>query len=333
MRKIILCGLFLFLTATGFTQHAHLPFVEKSSIKWAAYANDTFRFTELNLNLFLRDQLVNNKIEARLTDYDHNTQIKVTVDSVKERISPNKILKVIDNTGNVVNEMVAAQNQLYDDRYFNPFTNNLVDIQQVIFVEDGRLRSHIAWVSPMYFVVTSMGMELGISNAFQTAFNSNPTIKKKWKKKALYLGKSSKKYMLNLLTAGTPLLKPMYGKNLLEAIWPYLGKKDMLLQDPSSLTMLSIKDISMFLLDSSVVEVPVYNEKGAIIEYKKTDLKDIPIPLTNVPFVMLEQEWFYISSQNKIYSNILSIECWSNKTHQGKVDELPAPFLKIIQAK
>ncbi|MEX0637057.1 MAG: hypothetical protein WD135_09840, partial [Ferruginibacter sp.] len=168
MQQIIICTCFFFLSATGFTQQPYVQFVEKYSVKWAAYANDTFRFSELNLNLFLRNQLVSNNIEAHLTNYDNNTQIKVTIDSVKERISPNKILDEIDSNGNVVSKMLIVPNQLYDDRYFNQFTNNLVDIQQVIYVKHGRLRSHIAWLSPMYFVVTSMGTELGISNAFQT---------------------------------------------------------------------------------------------------------------------------------------------------------------------
>jgi hypothetical protein len=333
MQRILLFTLLFLTSLHGYSQNIYNSFVEKSTVIWAAYANDTFRFTELNLNLFLRDQLVKNKIEARLEHYENNSFQKVTIDSVKERIRATQIMSVIDSNGNEIDQVIAASNQLYDDTYFNEFTKDLLNVQQVIYLEDGELKSHVSWVSPMYFIVTSYGTKLGMSDAFFTAFNEQPVIKNRWKRNAIYLGKIKKKYLLNPLTSGIPLLKPMYGKNMLEAFWPSIDQKNIQFQQPLTGATLTKQELSMFLLDSSIIEVPIYDEFGEFISTKKMDLKEVPLSLGNIPFVMLEQEWFYLPAQNKLYSNILSIECWANKTQQGKIDEKPSPFLKIIQTK
>lgn len=333
MQRLLFFTLLMAICQLATAQNPYSKFVEKSSVKWAAYAHDTFRFSKLNLNLYLRDQLTNNKIEAKLTDYNNNTEISVSIDSVKERIAPSKIVRVVNDNGKLHEEELVTNDQLYNSTYFNEFTQNLVNVQQVIYLEDGRLQSHIPWVSPMYNVVTTMGTELGMSNAFETAFNKDKDVKNRWKRKAIYLGNTSKKFELNAVNAGLPLLKPMYGNNLLQAIWPYLNNQNYQLMNPSSNAVITQKDVTMYLLDSTKIDVPVYNENGEVSYYQKIDLSNNAIQLDSIPFVILEQEWFYLPTQNKLYNHIISIECWGKKTTAGMLDEKPSPFLKIIQAK
>lgn len=333
MQRIIFFTLLMASSQFCNAQNPYINFVEKSSVKWAAYAHDTFRFSELNLNLYLREQLTKNKIEARLTDYNNNAEIIVSIDSVRERIVPSKIIRLVDDNGKVTEEELVSNDQLYNSTYFNEFTQDLVNVQQVIYLEDGRLQSHIPWVSPMYNVVTTLGTQLGMSNAFETAFNKDQDIKNRWKRKAIYLGNTSKKFELNAFNAGLPLLKPLYGNNLLQAIWPNLKNNNYQLINPSTNTVLAQKDVSMYLLDSTKIDIPVYDENGEIAYYQKIDLRNNPIQLDSIPFVLLEQEWFYLPAQNKLYNHIISIECWGKKTTAGKLDEKPSPFLKIIQAK
>lgn len=333
MHRILFFTLLVAMSKLCLAQNPYTNFIEKSSVKWAAYAHDTFRFSKLNLNLYLRDQLTNNKIEVRLTDYDNNTEIRVSKDSVRERIAPSKIFRIVENNGKLSEEELVTNDQLYNSTYFNEFTQDLVNVQQVIYLEDGRLQSHIPWVSPMYNVVTIMGTQLGMSNAFETAFNKDQHIKNRWKRKAIYLGNTRKKFELNTFNAGLPLLKPMYGNNLLQAIWPNLNNNNFQLINPSTNTVLALKDVSMYLLDSTNIDVPVYDENGEIAYYQKNDLRNNPIQLDSIPFVIVEQEWFYLPAQHKLYNHILSIECWGKKTTAGKLDEKPSAFLKIIQAK
>jgi hypothetical protein len=334
MRKFLLLGFMIFVVAShSIGQHPYHSFVESSSVKWAAYANDTFRFTSLNLNLYLRNQLLKNKIEARLTADDNISQIKVTIDSVEQRISSNRFIRNVDDAGKITEEAVVVTKQLYNSTFFNSFTNNLVDVQQVIYIKDGRLQSHIAWVSPMYDVVTTMGTPLGISNAFNTAFNTKTVFKPRWKKKAISLGTTYKKHLLNPAAADLPLLKPLYGHNLLQALWPSIDQSHFTFQQPTTGNALHKEDLTMFLLDSNRTTIPIYDNEGYIRSYQMVDLKNIPLPLTNIPFVVLEQEWFYHQKKNKLYSTILSIECWGTTNVPPQVGEVAVPFLKILQAK
>jgi len=334
MKKFLLLGFMICVGASySIGQHPYHSFVESSSVKWAAYANDTFRFNSLNLNLYLRNQLLKNKIEARLTADDNFSQIKVTIDSVEQRISSNRFIRRVDDDGIITEEAVIVTNQLYNSTFFNSFTNNLIDVQQVIYVKDGRLLSHVAWVSPMYDVVTTMGTALGISNAFNTAFNTKTIFKQRWKKKSISLGTTYKKHLLNPSAANLPVLKPLYGNNLLQAIWPSIHQPHFTFQQPTTGRALSKEALTMFLLDSTTAKIPVYNSEGNISSYQMVDLKNVPLPLNSIPFVVLEQEWFYHQKQNKLYSTIVSIECWGTRNNPPQSGEVAVAFLKIIQAK
>lgn len=322
MIKKVIPVLFLFPVCNSlFAQSLFTKFVEDKKIQWAAASADTFHFIQPDLSLILRERFDKGEIKVALLENIEGLN-KITYsskESILNRIAPNREKPVTGENGNIISTVREADNPLVSSKYFDERSRNLLEIQQVFYIEDGLLKNITNAVSPKYSVKTSWGETLGISNAFTTSFNDKRTIKRSVKRKAILLGTTNTFCLLK--NAPFKMLKQLYEQNILDALWPQLGKKGYEITRIDSSKKISVKDINISLLgNTETINVPVYDANGNI----QNTLAALPL-LTPASFtaIGITQQWYYSKEKNIVFCSISSLTLYALK------DAIETPVVKI----
>ncbi len=329
MIKIIASLIISLLWQTSFSQNMFTKFIENKSVQWAVNMNDTFHFANPNLSLILRNKFNAAQIKVSSIEDDKNiSKINyASKDAVISRIAPDNKITRIDAQGNVSEIMAYADNPLFSSYYFDAQTNDLVEIQQILYLQSGRLKSYIPWVSPKYSVYTSWGEKLGVANVFNTAFNKQRKTAASLKKKVQLLG--STKTMMRLDTSKN-MLKQLYAQNLLQALWPHLHKKQYEIYRADSAIKIPFEKINKTLVDTQQINIPQYDAEGNITAYKILTQQDQPLELSSITGVEIIQHWFYKAKKNIVFNTIEQLVLYAHKWNNGQLDGLASPILKIM---
>jgi hypothetical protein len=327
--KIIPLVLLFLIAQMSYGQNQFTHFIKKSSIQYAAYATDTFHFNNPNLSLLLREKFSQGKIKAGLVqdapDFDITTPLPT--ETILNRIAPNRVNQIIDEAGNVTATTIEAEHPFFSSKYFDAQTNDLVEVQQILYIQSGKLKSYIPWVSPKYVVSTSWGQKLGIANAFSTGFKNSRCVSTSIKKKAVFLGNTVT--MIPLDTALQPkMLKQLYELNLLQALWPYLNNKKYEIYRVDSGTLISFSKINFTLMNHQPLNIPIYDEEGNPVN-KKIPQDEPLLNASTFTSVALVQDWFYHAEKNKLFNNISHLILYAPKIKNGQQDSIASPLLKI----
>ena len=329
MIKIIVPFIICLVGQQVFSQSVFTKFIENKSVQWAADISDTFHFVHPNLSLSLRNRVNAGEINVSISEEDKFTgEINyATKDDIINRIAPNREKKIADDDGNLTGTVIESENPLFSVNYFDTQTNDLVEIEQILYLQSGRLKSYTPWFSPKYAVYTSWGQKLGVANAFTTGFNKSLHISSGIQKRAQLLG--STKTMMRLDT-NKNMLKQLYEQNLMQALWPHLNKKFYAVYRMDSLIKIQFQNINMSLVDSRKIDVPVYDSAGTITGSQIFTNEDQPLNLSAITGIQLEQNWYYNAKKNIVYSTITALVLFAKKINSDKQDELASPVLKIM---
>lgn len=288
-------------------QNKFTRFVEGKRITWATEFTDTLHFSNPNLSELLRTQFYEGKIKAALVENSQTMQpvIFQSLPEVLQRMRPNA---EIENN--------SLRDSLFSSSAFDERTRDMVEVRDIIYLEKGKLRSQVYTVSPKYLVQTSWGMVLGVSNLFTTAFNDKRSPSKSVLKKAMPVGGSSRRIVLDE-EAGYSL-KQLYGQNLLDAIWNDLDGKNYEIYRLDSNKRISLRDIS-----AGLIRVPVYDETGKIA-------RSVDGPLSPESFhsVDIVQNWSYNKEKNLLFGTISHLLL--NLKNGTSENEMLQPLLKIV---
>ena len=329
MIKIIASLIICLLWQTGFSQNIFTKFIENKSVQWAAGINDTLHFANPNLSLILRKKFNEGTIKVSSIEDDKNiSKINyATKEVVINKIAPNRERKTEDEDGNITATITASEDPLFSSYYFDTQTNDLVEIQQVLYIQSGRLKSYIPWVSPKYAVYTSWGQKLGVANVFNTAFNKQRNSSSSLKKKAALLG--SIKTMMRI-DSSQSMLKQLYAQNLLQALWPHLHKKQYEIYRADSAIKIPFEKINKTLVDTQQISIPVYDVEGNITAYKILSQQDQPLELSSITAVEIIQHWFYNAKKNIVFNTIEQLVLYAHKWNNGQQDVQASHILKIM---
>src|ERR1700749_4732307 len=129
-------------------------------------------------------------------------------------------MKMYDSLGNEM-KMPPAYDKSIPQNLFDSNSYNLVEANQLFYIEQGKLYSYIPFVSPKMSINTSTGIFLGLSNYFSTSFNYSYNYKPKHKNKLVSLGQT-KRLVLQDSMYVSGKLKELYGRDLIKTLWPYI---------------------------------------------------------------------------------------------------------------
>lgn len=325
--------LLLFPFCSTFSQSFVTKFVEHKNIQWAAYITDTAHFSNPNLSLLLRNRLEKDEIKVFLpfltglnTAGTKKPAIQyITKDSLFDP-GYHTPVPVYDEDGKLVESPAEKRTDLFSPLKFDSRTNDMIEFEQAIYVESGKLKTFISSVSPKYSVVTPQGTYLGFSNIFTTALNIERTIRKAKRKKAIAIGNTNAIYSLQN-DSRLAILKQLYGQNLLEAIWPQLWKDGYEVISIDSARKISKEELKATLFGTAEsVYVPVYDTEGNVSS------RLVYGPEINAAYfssIGITQQWFYSKSKNILFCTIPSLTLYILKPGSDEKKATETAVLKI----
>ena len=328
---------FIFLLSALFFQHSYTQniytkCIEKSSVSWALDATDTLRFSTLNLSLLLRQQLNNEKIKVAITEPGTISVPGIRFvkkNDIIKMIAPNRATQTMDADGNSTGKMIKAEEPLLSSKYFDEQTADLLEVAQVLYIKSGKLQSYNSWVSPKYAVTTSWGERLGTANAFSTSFQKCRSFSKRLRKQSASLG--THRISLNLdSSSNLKMLKQLYGQNLAQALWPHLGKKFYQMQLPGSNIRLTVSKLNQTLIEENPLPIPVYDEDGKVTGQRVILQESQPLDLTKISRIDVQQDWFYHTGKNKVYSIVKELLFYAVRSKSGVPQNAASPVLRIF---
>jgi hypothetical protein len=333
MKIILLTTLLLLLCNTGFTQYYTQPnatifdkFINQPQVEWAAYANDTVRFDKYNLNHVLIERLKRKEIKASLpieSGLSETNRIKfLLIDSIDNTLlSPlHRYVAVYDSDGNAIPSKTKIEQ--YD---LDTSALTLSAITQIIYIENGKLKTYVPWVSPTVIpVVTSSGISLGYGNYFSSCFNYQYNYQPAKQNKISFLSQTKKIIRLDT-SAGPARLKELYGRNLAETLWPYVLANKFTLYKAADDRKIKVSELNSSLVDNKI-PVPVYDANGNVSSVVYTE----PFNPNSFTRMELVQDWYYDHTKNIVFNKINAAYLYAKKRMPEEQPKEGTPILKIV---
>ena len=301
--------IFILLSNSSFAQNKPQQtqfdkFIHKPKIEWAAYASDTFNFDIAGLNNLLLNRLTKNEIRASLPIESRSKEAN------QIKFVPKDSVNLVFNTGIDTSKFI------------------LTEVVQILYVENGKLKSYIPWVTPTLPVFLSTGKYIGETFYLNTCYNFTYDDKPRKKTKLIFLGHTTK--MLKLDPARpTDKLKEMYGNNLLKTFWPrVLEKNEIEAYAFDNNRKLKPEELTIALAYEMPLVAPIYDSTshGTVIKF---DFVSEPIDSKRFTDVQLKQDWYYDPKKNKVFSYITEMVLYLSKFSKTEEKE-PVPVLKLV---
>ncbi len=311
--------IFLFIGNSSFAQFKPLPtqfdkFVNKPKIEWAAYASDTFNFAGFN-NLLL-NRLHKKQIKASLP-VDSRTPLAnkieyALIDSIDKVFFYEEDDYAMDSLGNVIR--VTKPRKKIDSAEFK-----ITEVMQILYIEDGKLKSYVPWVTPTVPTYISTGTYVGERFYFNTAYNYKYDYKPRKRHTPDFLGQTKKMLKFD---APADKLKEMYGRNLLETLWPQLLQNGTEFYAVDSNKKINPQEIDITTGYKQPLLVPHYDSAGTIYKYSVIYQTITPAQFTAVQLV---QDWYYDHKKNIVFSYIRDMYVYLKED-----DKNASPVFKLV---
>ena len=322
-----LIAVFLLTGNISFAQYKPLPtqfdkFVNSRKIEWAAYASDTINFTYADLNNLLLNRLSKKEIKASLPVESRTNganQITYTIsDSIDNAFYGDNTDFVMDSLGNVVNQKRAIPKK--DSSNFK-----ITEVTQILYIENGKLRTYIPFVTPVLPVFMSTGKYIGERFYFTSCFNYTYNRKPREKSKLIFLTQTKKMIKFNP-EVSTGQLKEMYGHNLIETLWPYVLENKIKVFSVYTKGLLKPEELNKNQTFEEPKNSPIYDSIGTVFKYS---INEDPIDPKRFTDVQLVQDWYYDYRKNKVYSYIKEMILYVIKFNKIKEKDAE-PVLRLV---
>ena len=297
-------------------------FINRPEISWAAYANDTFDFDNANLNNILLERLIKKKIKATLPAESRtvtaNSIKYVRYDSIFNSYfrDKNPVIPVIDSEGEVVEYVKAVPT-------IDTSTFRLTEITQILYVVNGILKAYIPWVTPTLPVYISSGKYIGESFYFNTAYNYKYNYKHRKRHDTIFLKQTSSALVTN---SNETLLKELYGKNLVEVIWPFVLNNTITAYSMPDNKKVDPGNLDMFLKNDFPMILPLYDSINRVFRY---DTFIRPLKPKDFTDIILVQDWYYNKTKNIVFNKVRELHLFDERK-SASGDKKRQPVLKLV---
>lgn len=335
MKRIIAIAVLLIFHASAWAQapSTQVPtpfdrFIASPAVTWAAYINDTVRFHDFNLTKLLIEKFSAGKIRASMPVGFGSDDARRLKYCSKRYLDRQKFGSMVDTIPSNDDLYPAKAGYLTENRYAPSLDTSkslLTDITQVLYVENGQLKSYIPWIAPMYPIFTSTGVYLGEADYFSTCFNYQRNLQAGKKATLIFLGSSETKISPDSINPQFKL-KELYGRNLLATLWPYLQKGNYPLTDLVKKSPLKPSQLNSHLFNDEAVMVPKYDSLGYVIG--EEEIVD-PISAASFSHATIRYEWYYDKRLNIVFSRIKEMQLLGLKYKADKTAYGPIAILGI----
>ncbi len=295
-------------------------FVTQRGIEWAADASDTFNFSKSGINTSLLKRLKNNEIKASVAEVSRkNRPYSIQYSSFEDIFSyfyfPHGNT-IYDSLGNVVEQdKKIPEVDTLEFKY--------TEITQILYVENGVLKSYVPMVTPTLSLYLTTGKYIGETFYFTTAFNLKYNYKPSKRDKILFLQETTKG--LKFPDAENNL-KEMFGNNLIQTLWPHVLSGKIELYNAATNKKANPAELNTTLHYQQQVLSPIYDSINAIIKFETVVKSANPKDFSHA---LMVQDWYYNESENIVFNRIKELYLYANKATQ-EADAQSLPVLKLV---
>ena len=182
MRLFKIAILLLVISNKLFGQFSPVKFIDLPVIKWAACYNDNLVPEKYNLGECLLERLKKNEIKVSRPIYSDPQIAKYFAHKKIEYIN----IKQLEDFHPV------KGNNRYDS-----LSHNKLEIEQILYITNGKIYSYVVWVSPKISLYTSTNVFIGVTDDFSAAFNFNYNFKSSPSDRIISLGTTDTKISLD----------------------------------------------------------------------------------------------------------------------------------------
>ena len=284
-------GILFFLTFSTYTlfaqtryslfPHSYNSFINNNNISLAIELSTSHIFQTKNFNL--HKYLLDGQKNGDLKSYTPWELQGVNLDSLK---------KIDDYFYEVDKKYLTPPN------YYKEFLES-VEFQEIFYLENHKLKSHIISAGPEFSLVTELGVNLGNSPFTLTSLNFYNSKVSKKTDETLSLGNTY--FNIDFDFYQTPrYLKKTYDMTFVTKIWYDLSKGFNTVKDLKMNRTILPKDIMDYALIDSM-DYKVYNQDGTqtIEKIRSGNV------ITYLSDIGISQEWYYNKTQNFFYNKII----------------------------
>ena len=155
----------------------------------------------------------------------------------------------------------------------------------------------------------STGKYIGELFYFTSCYNYKYNYKSRKKNKLIFLQQTSKRIKFDTADTNNEL-KKLYGKNMLETLWPSVMENRFALFTINSTKQIDPKDIEDRLGFTEPLIVSLYDSLAAIYEYKVLGTAFNTNQFTQA---LLLQDWYYDETKNIVFNKIREMILYISK--------------------
>ncbi len=296
-------------------------FIEKTSVEWAAYSNDTATLPAFTAQLL--GKFITGKIKGMVP-----AEQGTTAENNPKWLTPKELENIL----------VPATDSMYGDNQIKQvrrdpatdlpkvFERPVTEFYQILYIENGKLRSYISRVSPKTEVYTSTGLYLGRRESVSFCMNTKYNAVAGKNDRLLSLGKFTKTIYADSLSS-YDMLKVLYSKNLIATLWSGIFANQISVFLPNGKDrIIPTKLLSGDYPGADQINVPVYDSTGNPVGNRV-----IKSELNMQSFVRADitEELWYDETRNIVIYRIPELMLFK-KTYTSSGEELVPAFRLVF---
>ena len=340
MKKIVTL-LSIFITNTAFTQD-YWPtyfdrFTNDANIEWAAWRVDTVHFTHVNLSEILRKRYSANKIKVCMpgwmSSYNPRYMHYATKCEIKLGSHCHAKMPIIDSLGNIVTKTKEVQNEddeFIPESYLNDsLVYNVLDIPQLFYIENRKLKVYIPYVTTKRILSTSQGVVLGPIYHFTSSFNFKRKNTNSLKDKIIFLQETKKILKVDsmFIGFGDYYVKQLYERTLVGTLLPLIYFEKPNIISIATNKKLSMKELHRILNHGDTMQTALTDTTSTSPHETFYETELSPAMFKEI---QIDQKWYYNETKNIVFCNISYVVLYANRLRNKKIDNDPSPILKIV---
>ena len=296
-------------------------FIENNAVQWAAYSNDTSSFAGSGVMEQLFNQYKAGKIKG-VIPVDNGSADE---DHFQNRSEKDLEKLLFGSADTMYNSEKTGIKTTTPARFSDLLKDPVYELSRIFYVRDGALRSYISRVSAKTPVTTGSGLYIGLLKTVSFGVNKKYNAAPAANDKQVRLGEIDKTFYSDSI-GWNEQLKEVYGRNLIETLWPsVVSGKASLYTNPGNQKITASQLRTGNYPGADKIHVPVYDSLGNLSPGAKVMTAEISA--SSFDKILIREDIYYDETKDIFIGKINEILLFRQAFG---TDEVSKPAFRLV---